>query len=195
MADWAKLIEAIAGLVGAVAWPVAVVLAVWLIMRRHRTAFERLIDRVKSVSYPGGQIDLDAIESRQAAHVETLVEQVLDPDAKREDIQQIARQLAEDAEHLGRVRQAKVDNLEAEAMSRLIDAMAETPSAVMRAGRLLVVKEGGQTAVRHLTPGEAAFFDRHPELHRRPADIMALLALGQFEAGSEPGEENPQEDA
>ncbi|MEU7857847.1 hypothetical protein [Nonomuraea sp. NPDC049141] len=58
MEQWAKLIEAVGGLLTGLAWPVAVVLAVWLIMRRHNAAFGRLIDRVTSLQFPGGQIDL-----------------------------------------------------------------------------------------------------------------------------------------
>ncbi|MET7334259.1 hypothetical protein [Nonomuraea sp. NPDC005650] len=57
MEEWAKLIEAIGGLIGAIAWPIAIVLAVWLIMRRHRDAFGRLIDRVTSIPTPFGQFD------------------------------------------------------------------------------------------------------------------------------------------
>ncbi|GII65620.1 hypothetical protein Skr01_57050 [Sphaerisporangium krabiense] len=89
MAEWAKSIESIAHLVGALAWPIAVVLAVWLLMRRHHTAFGRLIDRVKSFGFPGGQVDLGEIEAAQEDQVDKLVEQAVDPGAS-EDLRQNA---------------------------------------------------------------------------------------------------------
>ncbi|RCG32010.1 hypothetical protein DQ384_05570 [Sphaerisporangium album] len=108
MADWAKLIEAIAGLVGAVAWPIAVVLAVWLIMRRHRDAFERLIDRVTSLSFAGGEIalaesKLDAREKEQRQRVDALEEQLAGDDAPEDTRRVILRELTSEAETLGRV--------------------------------------------------------------------------------------------
>lgn len=103
VADWAKLIEAIAGLVGAVAWPIAIVLAVWLIMRRHRDAFERFIDRVKAVSYPGGQIDLAEIEDAKKARVQELEQQLADPDADAEERRETARELANEAREWGKL--------------------------------------------------------------------------------------------
>ncbi|MFF4193342.1 LuxR C-terminal-related transcriptional regulator [Nonomuraea sp. NPDC001831] len=104
MADWAKLIEAIAGLVGAVAWPVAVVLAVWLIMRRHRDAFGRLIDRVSSLQFPGGQIDLAAVEAKQEEQVATLAGQVVSPELDAAERQDAVQDLVAAAESLGRIR-------------------------------------------------------------------------------------------
>ncbi|MFF3667222.1 hypothetical protein [Microtetraspora malaysiensis] len=104
MADWAKLIEAIAGLVGAVAWPTAIVLAVWLIMRRHRSAFERLIDRVKAVSYPGGQIDLTEIETQKQERVEELTQRAAAPEITEDERRETALKLAEEAEMLGAFR-------------------------------------------------------------------------------------------
>ncbi|MFI6594973.1 hypothetical protein ACIBHX_01925 [Nonomuraea sp. NPDC050536] len=106
MADWAKLIEAIAGLVGAVAWPVAVVLAVWLVMRRHRDAFGRLIDRVSSLQFPGGQIDLNAVVEERKAEVAELVNRVAGKGLDSEELRAAARDLAEAAEGLGRARTA-----------------------------------------------------------------------------------------
>uniref|UniRef100_UPI003F4930BF hypothetical protein n=1 Tax=Streptosporangium sp. CA-235898 TaxID=3240073 RepID=UPI003F4930BF len=112
MAEWAKLIEAIAGLVGAIAWPAAIVLAVWLMMRRHRAAFGRLIDRVTAVSYPGGQIDLAEIEAAklaeeeadQEAQVAELVEQAAGEEEGAEQRREVLEALAKQAEELGRVR-------------------------------------------------------------------------------------------
>ena len=103
MADWAKLIEAVAALMTGLAWPVAIVVAVWLTMRRHRDAFVRLIDRVNTVQFPGGQIDLAKAEAEQLAHVEELTRAVsTTPDTA--DRQQAAESLAVEAEALGRIR-------------------------------------------------------------------------------------------
>ncbi|MER5326757.1 hypothetical protein [Streptosporangium roseum] len=106
VADWAKLIEAIANLVGALAWPIAVVLAVWLIMRRHQMAFGRLIDRLKSFSFPGGQIDLTEIEAAQQVQVDNLVEQAVNPDADEAARRNAVHSLSKEAEQLGRIRTA-----------------------------------------------------------------------------------------
>ena len=105
MAEWAKLIQAIAGLVGAVAWPVSIVLAVWLVMRRHRDAFERFVDRIRSLTYPGGQIDLGEAVDAGKARVEELAEQVATPDVAEEERREIARELARQAQRLGAIEQ------------------------------------------------------------------------------------------
>ncbi|MER6830898.1 hypothetical protein ABT352_33230 [Streptosporangium sp. NPDC000563] len=118
MAEWAKLIEAIAGLVGAIAWPVAIVLAAGMVMRRYKAAFGRLIDRMTTLSYPGGQIELAAIEaaklaeeeSDQEAQVAELVEQAAGEEEGQEQRREVLKALAEQAEELGRVR-AELDLL------------------------------------------------------------------------------------
>ncbi|MGP4100179.1 hypothetical protein [Nonomuraea sp. KM90] len=104
MADWAKLIEAIAGLLGAVAWPVAIVLATRIVIRRHRLAFERLIDRVQSISYPGGQVDLGQIAIEQEHHVGALVQEASAEDLEPEQREALVRRLAREAERLGGLR-------------------------------------------------------------------------------------------
>ncbi|WP_327585024.1 hypothetical protein OHA25_56560 [Nonomuraea sp. NBC_00507] len=122
MEQWAKLIEAIAGLVGAVAWPVAVVLAVWLIMRKHRDAFDRLLDRLKTLTYPGGQVDFDAVTEEQQHQVEVLSEQIADSDTDEMRRRQAAHQLAEEAEKLGELRYS----------ARLLKALSAAPSSAMK---------------------------------------------------------------
>ncbi|SDR22903.1 hypothetical protein SAMN04489764_4260 [Thermostaphylospora chromogena] len=104
MEEWARLIEAISGLVSGIAWPVAITLSVWMIIRRHREAVDRFIDRVKVVSYPGGHIDLTEIEA-QEAHVEELTKQVSSPESDEERRREVATRLAEEATKLGRLRQ------------------------------------------------------------------------------------------
>ncbi|WP_091090606.1 hypothetical protein [Nonomuraea wenchangensis] len=104
MDEWAKLIEAIAGLVGAVAWPVAVVVAVWLIMRKHRDAFERLLDRLKTLSYPGGQVDFDAVVKEQQHRVEQLQDEVVAAVPVDGQHREAALQLVEESRKLGAIR-------------------------------------------------------------------------------------------
>ncbi|MFC5828486.1 hypothetical protein [Nonomuraea insulae] len=106
MGEWAKLIESLAGLVTAVAWPVAAVMAVRLLLSRHRAAFERLLDRIQAVSYPGGQIDLAITEADQRAQVEELAERLAAPETDVARRRLLARRAVEQAEHLGRLREA-----------------------------------------------------------------------------------------
>jgi hypothetical protein len=66
--QWSKLITAIAGLFGAGAWPLAAVFMVWWISRKHRDVFERAIDRIKSLTLPGGtQFDLEVAAMRRCS--------------------------------------------------------------------------------------------------------------------------------
>ncbi|MFC4535277.1 helix-turn-helix transcriptional regulator [Sphaerisporangium dianthi] len=104
MDAWAKLIEAIAHLVGAIVWPVAIVVGVRMVMRRHRDAFERLIDRVRSFSYPGGQVDLADLTVEQERQVERLVEQASVESLSHEEREKAVRQLMLEAERLGSLR-------------------------------------------------------------------------------------------
>ncbi|GAB2917942.1 hypothetical protein ACFMQL_20070 [Nonomuraea fastidiosa] len=104
MAEWARFIDSLAGLVTAVAWPVAAVVAVRFLASRHRAAFERLLDRVTAVSYPGGQIDLAV--SEQEKQVEELAERLAGSEADPEERLQLVRRVVERAEDLGRLREA-----------------------------------------------------------------------------------------
>jgi hypothetical protein len=105
--QWAKLIEAIGGLVGAAAWPIAIVVAVGLIMRRHNAAFSRLIDRITSLQFPGGQIDLSEAVAAQKEQVEELAEEVASQDTDEEQRRQAAHQLAVSAADLGRIQESQ----------------------------------------------------------------------------------------
>ncbi|MEU6709982.1 hypothetical protein ABZ897_00770 [Nonomuraea sp. NPDC046802] len=101
MADWAKLIEAIAGLLGTVAWPTAVAIMVWLVLRRQHGAVTRFIDRLEEILLPGGAgLRLKAVVQETRDEVQELVEQVTtESDPRRR--QQAAQELAERAEQLG----------------------------------------------------------------------------------------------
>ncbi|MBB5084986.1 hypothetical protein [Nonomuraea endophytica] len=105
-ADWARLLDSAAALVSALAWPLALVLSVRLVIRRHRAAFERLVDRVKVVTYPGGQIDLAVIEASQEAQVEELAERLTRAEADDAERLRAARLIVGRAVELGRLREA-----------------------------------------------------------------------------------------
>lgn len=49
-----KLIEAIAKLIGSFSWPLAVILIGLYLLRRHRNAVDRALDRMDSLTFPGG---------------------------------------------------------------------------------------------------------------------------------------------
>ena len=124
--EWAKLIEATSGLVSGLAWPVAVVLAVWLIMRRHNAAFSRLIDRITSLQFPGGQIDLAAAAAARREEVDELAEQVANQDAA-EDRRVVVRELAASAVELGAIEQSRriadiLGSLSSETQSSAVEA-------------------------------------------------------------------------
>ncbi|MFI7134612.1 LuxR C-terminal-related transcriptional regulator [Nonomuraea sp. NPDC050153] len=119
MEEWAKLIEAVAQLVGAIAWPMAIVLGVRMVMRRHRDAFERLIDRVRSVSYPGGQVDLADLTVEQEQQVERLAEQAAAETVSPGQREELVRRLTLEAERLGGLRllsETELSSLEREVL-------------------------------------------------------------------------------
>ncbi|MEV4562814.1 hypothetical protein AB0K12_03475 [Nonomuraea sp. NPDC049419] len=104
MTEWARLIDSLAGLVTAVAWPVTAVMVARFLAGRHRAAFERLLDRVTAVSYPGGQIDLAVAE--QEAQVEELAGRLAGAGTDPAERLRMVRRAVERAEHLGRLREA-----------------------------------------------------------------------------------------
>lgn len=73
-----RLIEAIAKLLGAVAWPVAVLAVAVLVLRRHRAAVDRAVDRLKSIALPGGtSLELSEVLAEQRKIVEAVKGEVL----------------------------------------------------------------------------------------------------------------------
>jgi hypothetical protein len=91
-----RLIEAIAKLFDAIAWPVAVATTAIYLLSKHRDAVGRVFDRTKSIGLPGGaQIDLFEKVQEQG-------QQVLDAASK------VAETPSQD-------RQAVVDELVAQA--------------------------------------------------------------------------------
>ncbi|GAA1690469.1 hypothetical protein GCM10009733_103330 [Nonomuraea maheshkhaliensis] len=156
MEQWAKLIEAIAGLIGAVAWPVAVVLAVWLIMRRHRDAFDRLLDRLKTLTYPGGQVDFDAVAEEQQHQVEVLSKQIADSDTDDMGRRLYAQLLAEQAERLGELKYS----------ARLQKAL-NAPPASSSAIQGLYENTVSPSSVNRIAEAMAKFFQDATEHTRR----------------------------
>lgn len=75
-----KLIDAIADLLGAIAWPAAVAVIAIYVLRGHRDAVGGVFDRAKSVVLPGGaQIDLyEKLERQSEQHVIDAANRVAD---------------------------------------------------------------------------------------------------------------------
>ncbi|WP_076865667.1 hypothetical protein [Bradyrhizobium mercantei] len=70
MEDFAKLLTSIAALVGAIAWPIAILLIVFIFRRELRLALGKvptLLERVKKASLPGIAVELDRVADAEAA--------------------------------------------------------------------------------------------------------------------------------
>jgi hypothetical protein len=105
-----EVIEAITGLLGAIAWPIATVVIVLLVLRRHREAVNRMIDRIHTFSYPGGQLEMSEIKESQQRVIELQAQakdEVADPRIRREDVEK----LVEEAKRLGRLEAAREGSL------------------------------------------------------------------------------------
>jgi hypothetical protein len=102
------LIKAIAELLGAIAWPIAIVVAAFVLTRRHQHAMDRMIDRIRTFTLPGGaQIDLDELRERQEDEVAEKMEQIAEAgDGSEEALRAAAAELAEAARALGRIEAA-----------------------------------------------------------------------------------------
>jgi len=78
------------------------------------------------------------------------------------------------------VRQAEVDSVEAQAVTRLIEALKEIPHACIRAGSVFVVKyEGSHGPVilaRNLSPLEVHTLESFPEIQTNPRTALEALA-------------------
>ncbi|WP_454620501.1 hypothetical protein [Bradyrhizobium cenepequi] len=69
MEDFAKLLTSIAALVGAIAWPTALLLIVYIFRTELRLALNKvpmLLDRVKKASVPGLALELDRVADDEA---------------------------------------------------------------------------------------------------------------------------------
>ncbi|MVT68047.1 hypothetical protein GPL21_23385 [Bradyrhizobium pachyrhizi] len=70
MEDFSKLITSVAALVGAIAWPAAVLLIVYIFRERLRSILDKvptLLERVKKASLPGLALELDRVADAEAA--------------------------------------------------------------------------------------------------------------------------------
>ncbi|MCT9934967.1 hypothetical protein N5079_32655 [Planotetraspora sp. A-T 1434] len=97
------LIKAIAELLGAIAWPITVVVVSLVVLGRHREALNRLIDRIRSVAALGGQVDLDALQDRQEQELESKIDHMADVKDDREALRAAAEEVAEAARLLGQL--------------------------------------------------------------------------------------------
>lgn len=71
-----RLIEAIAKLITAFAWPVAIVVGVWLVVGRQRHAFGKMMGRVKKLVFPGGEIELAEQVEEHRENIEQTAEEL-----------------------------------------------------------------------------------------------------------------------
>jgi hypothetical protein len=101
--DWTKVIEAGVGVISSLAWPAAAVVMLRMVLKRYRDGIGRLIDRVKTVTYPGGQVDLLEAAEGKRAEVASLVEQVAAGDADEESRRAAGAELAVKAEQVGKI--------------------------------------------------------------------------------------------
>jgi hypothetical protein len=80
-------------------------------------------------------------------------------------------------------QQADVDSKVAEAVSNLIAALADVPTACIRAGTILFIKysgpEGPVVLSKSLTPREVKTLERYPGIQREPDKVLEYLALTQ----------------
>jgi len=91
-----SLIDAIAHLLGAVAWPAAVASVLIYTLRKHRAAVGGVFDRAKSIVLPGGaQIDLFEKVQEQQQHVLEAASKVAETSPK--DRQLVVEELVKEA--------------------------------------------------------------------------------------------------
>lgn len=60
-------------------------------------------------------------------------------------------------------------------MARLLDALKDSPNALIQIGSVLLIKVDGVPLVRNLTQVELAFMERNPRLHADPAQCLKAL--------------------
>ena len=79
--------------------------------------------------------------------------------------------------------QADVDNKMAEAVSNLIAALADVPTACIRTGSILFIKYSGPQGPvilsKSLTPREVKTLERFPGIQQEPNKVLEYLALAQ----------------
>jgi hypothetical protein len=102
--DWTKAIEASAGVLSSLAWPAAGVVMLRMVLKRYHKGIGGLIDRIKSVSYPGGEVQLLEIAAEEKrAEVKVLTEQAAAPDVDEETRRRTVSELVDKAEVYGQL--------------------------------------------------------------------------------------------
>jgi hypothetical protein len=61
------------------------------------------------------------------------------------------------------------------ALTALIKSLSDTEKAAIRLGDVLLIKDAGTVTVRHLSPRELRYLDRHPELSTKPSELLDSL--------------------
>jgi AcrR family transcriptional regulator len=87
--------------------------------------------------------------------------------------------------HIGAPR-AENDEREAAAIERLAKATENVDEVAIKTSSILFVKHQGQMVVRVLTEAEIAVIDKHPELMRQPAELLASLNEPQLNRSDAP---------
>jgi hypothetical protein len=69
----------------------------------------------------------------------------------------------------------RVDVKFTEALTLLIESLAETNQAVIQVGNTLLIKDSGKVSTRTLTSRDLRYLERHPDLLENPSDILRVL--------------------
>jgi hypothetical protein len=71
--------------------------------------------------------------------------------------------------------QAEVDSAQADAVAKLLTALAGSPNALVQIGSVLLIKVDGVPVVRNLSHDELVYLERNPALFRDPAGALREL--------------------
>lgn len=99
----------------------------------------------------------------------------------REDVQEELEKLKRAIElAFLQIKQAEIDEKQADAASSLIKSLESTESAALQIGSLLIIKtkteKGASIFSRSLTPKEMICIDKNPELLKNPNEILNILS-------------------
>jgi hypothetical protein len=73
-------------------------------------------------------------------------------------------------------QQAEIDNIQAGAVTKLLNSLGNTPNAAFHIGSVLLLKCNGIPIVRTLTQKEMIHLEQNPHLLRKPEEILESLS-------------------
>lgn len=85
--------------------------------------------------------------------------------------------------------QSRLDEAQADAVSKLLVALNNTPEAVIQIGEVILVKHGGRTLARSLSGRELRYLERNRKLLENPAEAFAALGEMGTPFNGDPAEE------